>query len=840
MTPNPPRLLPPALAALAELALDLRWTWSHAADRLWMQLDEAGWSRTRNPWSILQDVPADRLAALAADPGFVAELGRLAAERRAYLEGEHWFGRTHGGAVGGIAYFSLEFGLGDALPLYAGGLGVLAGDMLKTASDLGVPLVGVGLLYQEGYFRQLIDAAGEQQEAHPYNEPSSLPIAPVLGPDGSRLQVGIELPGRQLLLRLWRAAVGRTALLLLDSNHPLNSPVDRGITGKLYGGGTELRLAQEIALGVGGWRAVEALAPGVEICHLNEGHAAFVVIERARRLMQAAGLSFEEALWASRAGNVFTTHTPVEAGFDRFPPELVARYLQPLAAGLDGLQRLLALGRSAAAADGPFAMPHLAVRGALVSVGVSRLHGEVSRRVFQPLFPRWPQCQVPVGHVTNGVHVPSWDSAAADAAWTAAAGKERWRDLPAPGMVEQLLRGIADEALWAMRGAGRQALVGWVRARLARQLGERGLGAAEIAAAREVLDPNLLTLGLARRFTAYKRPNLLLHDPERLRRLLADPARPVQIVVAGKAHPDDAAGKAMIREWVQLAQRPELRRRVVFLADYDITLAQELVQGVDLWINTPRRPWEACGTSGMKLLANGGLNLSVRDGWWAEAYEPGRGWAIGDDGPLADAATDEAAGDAADAEALYRVLETEIVPAFYERDAAGLPRAWLARVRRSIAELTPAFSAARMLRDYLDQAYRPAAAALRRRLADGGAAARALAQWAERLARHWPELHLGPPNLVEGPDGRHWSVPAYLGAISPDEIAVELYAEAAGGAPEIVPLRPGAAIAGAANGYLFAGREPGLRPADDYTVRIVPRHPEARVPTELPLILWQR
>ncbi|MFO1058377.1 MAG: alpha-glucan family phosphorylase [Dongiaceae bacterium] len=833
---SPPRPLPPSLAALAELALDLRWTWSHAADRLWLQLDEAGWSRTRNPWSILQDVPADRLETLAGDPGFVAELGRLAAERRGYLEGEHWFGRNHDGAVGGIAYFSLEFGLGDALPLYAGGLGVLAGDMLKTASDLGVPLVGVGLLYQEGYFRQLVDASGEQQEAYPYNEPSSLPIAPVLGADGRRLHVGIELPGRQVLLRLWRAAVGRTALLLLDSNHPLNSPADRGITGKLYGGGTELRLAQEIALGVGGWRAVEALAPEVEICHLNEGHAAFVVIERARRLAQTAGLAFEEALWASRAGNVFTTHTPVEAGFDRYPAALVGRYLQPLIAGQDGLERVLALGRPPGDAGGSFNMAHLALRGSHRSVGVSRLHGQVSRRIFQPLFPRWPEAEVPVGHVTNGVHVPSWDSAAADRAWTAAAGKERWRDLPAAGTVEALLRGIPDEALWALRGAGRQALVGWVRARLARQLGERGMPAAEVAAAAEVLDPNLLTLGLARRFTAYKRPNLLLRDPDRLRRILADPRRPVQIVVAGKAHPEDAAGKAMIREWVRLGQSPELRRRVVFLADYDITLAQELVQGVDLWINTPRRPWEACGTSGMKLLANGGLNLSVRDGWWAEAYEPGRGWAIGGDG----AAEDEAAGDAADAEALYGILESEVVPAFYERDAAGLPRAWLARVRRSIAELTPAYSAARMLRDYLEQAYRPATAALRRRLADGGAAARALAGWAERLARHWGELHLGPPDLVESPAGRHWSVPAYLGDVGPDEIRLELFAETAGGAPEIVPLVRGEALAGTANGYLFAGREPGRRPAADYTVRILPQHPEACLPAELPLIFWQR
>jgi starch phosphorylase len=837
MTVRPPRPLPAPLAALAELALDLRWTWSHAADRLWKRLDEAGWGRTRNPWSILQDVPAERLAALATDPDFVAELGRLAAERRAYLESEHWFARHRRGAVGMTAYFSLEFGLGDALPLYAGGLGVLAGDFLKTGSDLGVPLVGIGLLYQEGYFRQLIDAAGEQQEVYPYNEPSSLPIEPVIGGDGSRLQVGIELPGRLLLLRVWRAMVGRATLYLLDSNHPLNSPADRGITGKLYGGGTELRLAQEIVLGVGGWRTLEQLAPEVEICHLNEGHAAFVVIERARRLMAKAGLTFEQALWASRAGNVFTTHTPVEAGFDRYPPGLVAKYLQVLAAGEEEASRLLALGRPDEGGDGPFNMAYLALRGALVSVGVSRLHGAVSRRVFRPLFPRRPVAEVPVGHVTNGVHVPSWDSAAADKTWTAACGKERWRDLPEPGAVERLVAALSDEALWALRGAGRQALVGLVRARLARQLGERGLSADEVADAGLVLDPNLLTLGLARRFTAYKRPNLLLRDPARLLRILADPVRPVQIVVAGKAHPDDDAGKAMVREWVALAQTGEFRRRVVFLADYDITLAQELVQGVDLWINTPRRPWEACGTSGMKLLANGGLNLSVKDGWWEEAYDPGRGWAIGDGDER-----DDATADAEDAEMLYRVLEREVVPAFYERDAAGLPRAWLARVRRSISELTVAYSGARMLRDYLDQAYQPAAAALRRRLADGAALARALDDWAARLQRHWPELHLGAPHIEETEGGRRWTVPAYLGAIGPDEVAVELYAEPApgGGAPEIVPLARGEPIAGAVNGYLFTGAPAGDRPAGDYTARIVPWHPEARLPGELPLIAWQR
>jgi starch phosphorylase len=836
----PTREFPEGLEALGELALDLRWTWSHEADALWEQVDAEAWSRTRNPWIILQDISAERLRALAADRSFVAELERLASTRRAYLDTPGWFSSAHGAAsLSGVAYFSMEFGIGEGLPLYAGGLGILAGDFLKTASDLGIPVIGVGLLYQEGYFRQIIDAAGAQHEAYPFNDPGSLPIELVPGPDGAWLRIALDLPGRPVSFRVWQARVGRVRLYLLDANDPRNSPADRGITGKLYDAGSEIRISQEVVLGVAGWRVVEALAPEVEICHLNEGHAAFAVLERARAYMRRSGLSFREALWATRAGNLFTTHTPVEAGFDRFPADALAKYARYvegfLAEAGIGLDEFLALGR-AGPDDGnePFNMAYLAVRGSMLTFGVSRLHGQVSRHIFQPLFPHWPQVEVPIGHVTNGVHVPSWDSPDADDLWTEACGKERWRGVP--DALPELIASLSDEQLWIMAGEEREILIQQVRARLARQLGSRGYPPEIVAQSANVLDPNALTLGFARRFTGYKRPNLLLRDPARLARLLNDPARPVQLVLAGKAHPADEEGKEMIREWIDLAQGPEFRQRVVFLEDYDIALAQELVQGVDVWINTPRRPWEACGTSGMKVLVNGGLNLSECDGWWEEAYAPELGWAIGDGRERP-----EREGDAEDAEALYAILEQEVVPEFYARDAAGMPRRWLERVRRSMSSLTPTYSSSRMARDYVEQYYLIGAAELRRRTAAGGEPARAMQSWEARLRRHWSGLHIGETSLSR--DGESWSfsVPVYLGEIAPADIAVQFYADPRDAeAPFLGELLRGEAIIGATNGHIYTGAAPATRPAEEYTVRILPHHPGVRVPAELPLILWQK
>jgi glycogen phosphorylase len=831
--------LPEEIAALRELALDLRWTWSHEADALWEHVDERLWHRTKNPWTVLQSATAQRLQRLAADEGFRKKLAEFVEARQHYFQQPGWFATRHGAsALKGVAYFSMEFGLGAALPLYAGGLGVLAGDYMKTASDLGAPVIGIGLLYQEGYFRQIVDGEGVQQELYPYNEPAGLPIAPVILDEGGWLRVPIEFPGRVVQLRVWKAMVGSVTLYLLDSNDPLNSPVDRGITAKLYGGGSEIRLMQEIALGIGGWRAVEALHPEIEICHINEGHAAFAIVERARRLAIKAGLNFWEAFWATRAGNVFTTHTPVAAGFDAFPANLLRKYLPYVEGELARrgvtLDEMIGLGRiDPLDADEPFNMAYLAQRGSAMTLGVSRLHGEFSRRIFQPLFPRWPNCEVPVGHVTNGVHIPTWDSPQADELWTEVCGKQRWREMPDD--LAERMAAIPDEKLWAMRGQGRQRLVQVVRAHLATQLRERGFELGMVREADAVLDPNVLTVGFARRFTEYKRPNLLLRDPARLERLLLNERRPVQIVVAGKAHPADAEGKAMIRAWINLARLPRFRRRVVFLEDYDIALAQELVQGVDLWVNTPRRPWEACGTSGMKVLVNGGINCSILDGWWDEAYKPDVGWAIGDD-----TGGEASKVDARDAENLYALLEQRIVPEFYSRDPEGLPRRWLARVRRSTSTLTPAFASTRMFREYVEKAYLPLAEIFRVRLADECAAARQARAWADMLMRRWPTLHIGQPDVRRADNRWRFSVPVFMGEIAPESVQVQLFADVNGDKPaEVIVLYQEQPIPGALNGYIYAGEVAALRSGNDYTVRVVPYRRGIQIPAELPLIRWQ-
>lgn len=832
--------LPDALAPLRDLALDLRWTWSHEADALWEHIDSDLWERTHSPWTVLQDVSSVRLKALTEDKEFLSELDRLEKRRRTYQERRGWFHDNYDAkALSGVAYFSMEFGLGAALPLYAGGLGVLAGDFLKTASDLGVPAIGIGLLYQEGYFRQLIDAAGVQHAAYPYNEPMMMPIEPVSLEHDRWLRISLELPGRTLDVRVWQAHVGRCKLYLLDSNDTLNRPADRGITGKLYGGDAEMRLMQEMVLGVAGWRVVELLAPKVEICHINEGHAAFAIIERARQLALRENLTFWQALWATRAGNVFTTHTPVEAGFDRFPADLIGKYLPSLGEALldreVSLKDMLGLGRANPDDDHEaFNMAYLAMRGSAKTFGVSKLHGESSRRIFQPLFPRWPLSDVPIGHITNGVHMPTWDSSEADRIWTEACGKARW--LSMPDCPTQQLDRVSDDELWAMRGHSRQTVIDVIREHLAVQLRERGLGPKIVQQAETVFDPNCLTIGFARRFTEYKRPNLLLSDLERLARLVLDDNRPIQIVVAGKAHPADDAGQQMIKEWIRVATDPRFRHRIAFLEDYDIALAQDLVQGVDVWINTPRRPWEACGTSGMKVVVNGGLNLSVRDGWWDEAFEPDLGWAISDDRQH-----HQRLSDREDAQSLYEILEQHVVPEFYDRDPSGLPRAWLQRIRRSMSVLTPQFSSARMVRDYVDDAYLPLAESLRNRLADHGQRAKALAEQRQHLKHRWSSLHLGNPDITRNGDAWHFSIPAYLGEVPPEEVHVEIFANPDGEVtPTAVPMIKGDPISGAAHGYIYWADVVSNRAANDFTIRVIPYDPDVFVPSELQFIRWQR
>lgn len=825
--------------SLAELALDMRSSWNHAADSVWRQLDPELWALTRNPWVVLQTVSREKLQNVLAEPVFRKNLDDLVQARRDAANAPAWFQQTHPQSpLSCVAYFSMEYMLSEALPIYSGGLGNVAGDQLKAASDLGVPVIGVGLLYQQGYFRQEIDNDGTQQARFPYNDPGQLPITPLRKADGEWLRLEIVLPGYSVWLRAWQVQVGRVKLYLLDSNDAANYPAHRGITSELYGGGPELRLKQEMLLGIGGWRLLQALGIRPEVCHLNEGHAALAVLERACSFMQATGQPFETALAATRAGNLFTTHTAVAAGFDRFEPALIEQYLGWYAEHKLGITRhdFLALGRQDPNDPSePFNMAYLAIRGSGAVNGVSRLHGRVSRHLFAPLFPRWPVAEVPVSHVTNGVHMPTWDSAAADTLWTEACGKARWLD--GSVSLEQDIRRISDERLWEFRAAASASLIGYARERLFRQLTAAGAPSGTVAEARHLFDCNTLTLGFARRFATYKRPNLLLHDHERLLRILANPQRPVQLIIAGKAHPADLAGQALIQQWIHFIRRPEARPHVIFLSDYDMHLTEYLVQGVDVWLNTPRRPWEACGTSGMKVLVNGGINLSVLDGWWAEAYTPEVGWALGD-GLEHD---DDSAWDAVEAEALYELLEREVIPAFYTRDEQGIPGAWVARMRESMAQLTPRYSANRAVREYTEQYYLPAASAYLTRTADRGRIGAQRVKARNALARGWPALRFGESKW-ERADGQHvFEIQLYLDDIDPQMVRVELYADGVDGAPCVrVPMQRVRQLVGAANGYAYRAEIPADRPVTDYTARLLPDYDGVTVPLEDAHILWQR
>jgi starch phosphorylase len=829
----------PGVAQLAELALDLRSTWNHSTDELWGRLDPELWALTHSPWVVLQTVARTRLLEALRESAFNQRLESLAEERRSSLTRPGWFQQHHPEAqLNCVAYFSMEFGLSEALPIYSGGLGNVAGDQLKAAHDLGVPVVGIGLLYQQGYFRQVIEPDGSQRALYPQNSPSFLPVTPVREPDGEWLRLEVVTHGRKVFLRAWQAKVGRTTLYLLDTNDPANSPADRGITSELYGGGPALRLTQEIALGIGGWFLMRRLGLEPDVCHLNEGHAAFAVLERARCFMEDTGKPFDVALAVTRAGNLFTTHTPVAAGFDRFDPALITRTLGGYARKALGIsvEELLALGRERPAdRSEPFNMANLAIHGSLAVNGVSRLHGSVSRSLFQSLFPRWPTAEVPIGHVTNGVHVPTWDSEAADTLWTRVCGKGRWTGTQEG--LEAGFRSVSDADLWALRTGSRRILVDAVRERLARQLAAAGAPMSEINAAGSVFSPDALTLGFARRFATYKRPNLLLHDPDRLLRLLTNGERPVQLVVAGKAHPADVAGQAMVKAWIEFIRRHAAAGHVVFLADYDMLLAEQLVQGVDVWINTPRRPWEASGTSGMKVLVNGGLNLSELDGWWAEAYDPGVGWALGDGREHGD----DPAWDAAEAVALYDLLEQQVVPEFYRRTDAGVSTDWVARMRQSMATLTPRFSANRTVREYTERYYLPLAARYHERVANRGVAGVALLEWRRALAEHWAEVRFGETH-VDREDGMYrYHLHVQLGGLPANAVLVELYADGQDGqAAQRLPMTRAGRVEGSANGYVFTALVPAARPLSDWTPRVIPDHPGAAVPLEAAQILWSR
>jgi len=871
--------LPAGLEGLADLALDLRWTVRQTTDRIWETLDADAWERTKNPYLILQNVSLARLEEAAENEELKKEISSWQMRRSQLLEEASTQSLKNDFSV---AYFSMEFGLSEALPIYSGGLGILAGDHLKTASDMGIAVTGIGLLYQQGYFRQLLSEDGSQVEAFPYNDPETLPIIPARDQDGSRLRIKINLPGRHLILRVWQANVCRVNLYLLDSNDPMNSPWDRAITANLYAPGQERRLIQEIVLGIGGWKVIEKLGLNPDVCHLNEGHAAFVVLARAYSFMKKTGSSLPAALWATRAGNVFTTHTPVEAGFDRFSRSLVEKYARYYSDLLGiSLDDLMALGGadakgSRSGREGPvcgeenpeggengkpFTMAILALSGCSHANGVSRLHGQVSRKIFQSRFMRWPEIEVPIDYVTNGVHIPTWDSPAAQKLWSLACpggcGPE--------GIDHQKngISGMSDEELWCFRSEARRDLVEYVRRRHVRQMQERGASEQQLRLARHILDPNVLTLGFARRATAYKRTDLLLKNPERLVSILTNSERPVQLVMAAKAHPSDGAGKEMVRQMARFAARPDVSGHVVFLSDYDIDLAQHLQPGVDVWINTPRRPNEACGTSGMKVLANGGLNLSNLDGWWAEAYDPEVGWCLGDD-----IEHNESGRDEEEAMMLYRLLEEKVVPLFYERDASGISKGWAAKVRSSMSRLTPRFSSDRMMQEYVDRIYRPAALAYRKRSDNGAKLAVDLSAWQQRLDECWADLRFGRLFINREGDFLCFSVEAYLAQLYPDDIAVELFADplpavagsnanagsgqseadssgASRGAfqergPEKIVMQRQGPISGAVNGFIYSARVEAKRAAGDYTPRIVPCNQQAFIPMEEAHILWMK
>ncbi len=867
--------LPASLERLRELAYNLRWAWNHDTIELFRRLDRDLWeTANHNPVLMLGRIDQAQLEAAAADEGFLAHLERVSRDFDAYMTGEStWFRRAHGTTKGPlVAYFSAEFGLTECLSIFAGGLGVLAGDHLKSASDLGLPLVGVGLLYQQGYFRQYLNAAGWQQEAHEDNDFHNLPLTLERRPDGAPLTVEVPYPGRQVVAQVWRVQVGHVSLYLLDSNVPANNPVDRDITDQLYGGDLEMRLKQEIMLGIGSYRALEALGLEPAVYHMNEGHSAFLSLERVRRIMETQGLSFAEAREAASAGLVFTTHTPVTAGHDYFPPTLMDRYFRHYARNL-GLSRreFLALGRQDPG-DGsePFCMTILALRLAAHSNGVSQLHGQVSRRMWQGLWPGVPEDDVPIGHVTNGVHFRSWISFEMNQLYDRYLGP-RWREEPADQRVWQRAERIAAGELWRTHERRRERMVAFVRRHLRSQLKRRGAPQAEIEAADEVLDPEALTIGFARRFATYKRATLLLRDPERLARILNDPQRPVQIIFAGKAHPRDDAGKELIRQIVDLARQEMFRRRLIFLEDYDMAVARYLVQGVDVWLNTPLRPREASGTSGMKAAANGVLNLSILDGWWDEAWDFGFrnadfgskdvhrpnlqsaihkpqaiGWAIG----RGEAYDDPGYQDQVEAGALYDLLERDVVTTFYDRGADELPRRWIARMKASIGNLCHFFNTHRMVREYTERFYLPAASRYRQLTADGMSRARALAAWKARVRENWTQVRIeavDTGSLMELQVGGevHARARVHLGSLTPDDVVVEFYLgrmDANGELVEAEATPMQSARSDEKGGYLFEAsavpcRKSGMH---GYTVRVLPHHPDLVTPFLPELIVWAR
>lgn len=846
--------LPAALERLRDLAYNLRWAWNHDTIELFRRLDRDLWEESgHNPVRMLGSLDQKRVEEAAADDSFLAYFEHVLADFDAYMESRgSWFRKAHPEAEDSvIAYFSAEFGLTECLSIFAGGLGILSGDHLKASSDLGLPLVGVGLFYQQGYFQQYLNASGWQQEAYADNDFHTLPAALQRRPDGGELRIEVPLPGRNVAARIWRVNVGRVGLYLLDTNIPENArDEDRDLTDQLYGGDLEYRLRQEILLGIGGYRALEALGIRPTVYHMNEGHSAFLSLELTRNLIRDRSLSFAQARELASAALVFTTHTPVAAGHDYFPSALMERYFSSYAAELGiSPEDFIALGRrDPARRDESFCMTVLALRMAASSNGVSRLHGEVSRGLWKDLWPDVPGREIPITHITNAVHFQSWISQEMNQLYERYLGPG-WRTQPSAENVWDRIESISSESLWRTHELRRERLVAFARRQLRLQLERRGAPQAEIAAAQDALDPEILTIGFARRFATYKRGTLLLRDRRRLAAILNDPKRPVQVIFAGKAHPRDDEGKELIRQITALAREPEFRRRIVFVEDYDMSVARYLVQGVDVWLNTPLRPNEASGTSGMKAIANGVLNLSTLDGWWDEvcrsrtSNHPLVGWAIGKGESYAD--TEYQAQ--VEAEALYDILERDVVPTFYDRRADGVPHAWIRLMKSSIADLCPWFNTNRMVREYAERFYLPAHERFRRLEADGAARAIALAAALGRIRAAWPGLgadmiETSLPSEIAVGERIRFRARVRTGPLSTDDLRVELYAGRLNAhgeieKPLVVEMQPAQEEAGATIYETTAVPDCGSG-RHGYTARVLPRHPELRNAFIPGLILW--
>src|SRR5512143_2359604 len=837
--------IPQELLPLKDLAMNLWFSWNWEAVQLFIRLNPLLWEQSyQNPVQMLGTLPQADLEAAAKDESFVANVERVYRSFLEYRKRPSWFQEAHGADAGArVAYFSCEFGIDEGLPIYSGGLGVLSGDHLKSASDLGIPLVGVGLLYQKGYFRQVLNLDGWQQELYPDNDWYNMPVTLEHGPDGKPLAIEVPMGEETLKARIWRVQIGRTPLYLLDGNVKENSPRMREVTHTLYGGDRDMRIRQEILLGVGGVRALKALGLSPTVYHMNEGHSAFLAIERIRTLMAEHGVSFAEAREQVFSSNVFTTHTPVPAGNEVFGTDLVRKYLHAFAQEL-GLpwQEFLGLGQVPSAKSPDFGMTVFALRTAAFTNGVARLHAETSRKKWRDRWPSLPEAEVPIRSVTNGIHTRSWLSHDVAELFLRYMGP-RFLEKPADHSVWERVEAIPPGELWRNHQGRKERLVFFVRKRLKGQFERQGAGASAMRAADEALHPEALTIGFSRRFATYKRAGLLFRQPERLIRLLSNPDRPVQIVFAGKAHPQDIPAKEIIKSVVHFASDPRIRHRLVFLEDYDINVARYLVQGVDVWLNTPRRPLEASGTSGMKAAANGALNVSVLDGWWCEGYAPDAGWAIGRGEVYAD--TEEQ--DRVESEALFNLLESEIVPLYYGRDKGGLPREWIGMMKTSIRKLGACFNTHRMVREYVETCYLPAHRAGQNLLEGGMAGAKALAAWRSRVAAAWAGLSVGIEDSRRGkevPVGAAVGVTvrAKLGSLSADDVSVEVYYGPLDSAGEI---RDGAIALARhdgrdGDGDIFRAEIPcKMTGRYGFAARVVPRHPDL-VNALTPLLLtWE-